>query len=277
MRKLLSANFARLRKDKIFWLAFAFMTAGSVIFCLMNYNTALKSPDQQIYVEDMMFGMLPMIGFVCAFFISMRLGTEFDEHTVRNKLIVGHNRTQVYFAEYFTCLIASMILLAAMLLCSAVPGWLLFREFQYGLAEIAFQILCCVLIASVFSAMNTAICMNVCSKAASLAVSLIFLFAILLAASFCVNALAEEPTTFSYVNVTVDGVQFGDVIDNPAYIGGFQRTAYELIADILPTGQTIQLNNLDCERAARWPLLSAIMLIISTIAGCLPFRKSDLR
>lgn len=278
MRKLLSASFSRLWKEKMFWIAFVFMSIGSACFSWMSYNTAMKNTGIEFYVEDMMFNMLPMIGFVFVFFISMRLGTEFDEHTIRNKLVVGYNRTQVYFAEYITCMTASLILLVVMLLCSTLSGWFFFRKFQSGWMEVAFLLLCCVLMASVFSAMSVGICMNVRNKATSLVASLVFLFAILLLASFCINVLAEEPMAYSSISITVEGgVQFGDLVENPAYIDGFQRTIYELIADILPTGQTIQLNNLDYERAVRWPLLSVIMLLVSTFAGYLPFRKRDIR
>ncbi len=277
MRKLLSANFSRLWKEKTFWLAAAFMTIGSACFSWMSYHTAMKNTGAEFYIEDMMFNMLPMMGFVFVFFISMRLGTEFDEHTIRNKLIVGYNRTQVYFAEYITCLIASLILFAGMILFSTVSGWFFFRKLQFGWQEVLFLLLCCILIAAVFSAMSVAICMNVHNKAVSLVASLIFMFAILLLASFCINALAEEPTTYSYVSITMDGVQFGDLIDNPAYIDGVQRTLYEFIADLLPTGQTIQLNNLDYERAARWPMLSIIMLVIATFAGYFSFSRHDIR
>ena len=83
---------------------------------------------------------------------------------------------------------------------------------------------------------------------------------------------------YSDVVITAEnGVQFGDLIENPAYIDGMQRTVYELIADILPTGQVIQMNNLEFERAARWPVFSLIMLIIATVAGYIPFRKRDIR
>ena len=228
--------------------------------------------------QDMIFSMLPMSGFVFALFISMRLGTEFEDHTIRNKFIVGYSRTQVYFAEYITCMVASVILLGIMLLFSTAFGLLLSLEFQSSWHELVLLIFCCVLIASVFSAMFTAISMNVGSKAASLVVSIVFLFAILLVASFCINALAEAPMTYSNVVLTAeDGVQFGDLIENPAYVDGTQRTIYELITDILPTGQTIQLNNLGFERAARWPVFSLIMLIIATVVGYLPFRKRDIR
>ena len=275
MRKLITASFSRLWKEKIFWFVFLIMSIGSVCYNWIGYNEITKV---DVYVEDMMFCMLPMAAFVFAFFISMLLGTEFEEHTIRNKFIVGYSRTQVYFAEYITCMVASMILLGIMLLDSTSFGLLLSLEFRSSWHELVLLIFCCVLIASVFSAMFTAISMNIGSKATSLVVSIVLLFAILLMASFCINALAEEPMTYSNVVITVEnGVQFGDLIENPAYIDGTQRTVYELIADILPTGQTIQLNNLEFERAARWPVFSLIMLIIATVAGYIPFRKRDIR
>ena len=275
MRKLITASFSRLWKEKIFWFAFLIMSFGTVCYNWIGYNEATKA---QICVEDMIFCMLPMSGFVFALFISMRLGTEYEEHTIRNKFIVGYSRTQVYFAEYITCMVASMILLGIMLLVSTSFGLLLSLEFQSSWHELVLLIFCCVLIASVFSAMFTAIIMNIGSKAASLVVSIVFLFAILLVASFCINALAQEPMTYSNIVITAEnGVEFGDLIENPAYVDGTQRLVYALIADVLPTGQSIQMNNLEFERAARWPVFSLIMLIIATVVGYLPFSKRDIR
>ena len=275
MRKLITASFSRLWKEKLFWLVFAFMSIGSVCCNWLNYNEVINP---QIYLEDVLFSMLPMSCFVFALFISMRLGTEFEEHTIRNKLVVGYHRTQVYFAEYITCMVASIILLGIMLLFSMSFGLLLSLEFQSDWYELVFLLFCCAMIVSVFSAISVGISMNVGSKAISLVVSIVFVFAILLLASFCINALEEEPTAYSNTTITVeDGVQFGDLIENPAYVDGTQRTVYELIADILPTGQTIQLHNLDFERAARWPVFSLMMLVIATVAGYIPFRKRDIR
>ena len=275
MRKLITASFSRLWKEKLFWLVFAFMSIGSVCFNRLNYNE-INNP--QIYLEDVLFCMLPVSSFVFALFISMRLGTEFEEHTIRNKLIVGYSRTQVYFSEYLTCMATSVILLAVMLLCSGLFGLFLSLEFLSDWTDIAFLVFGCVLMALVFSAMFVGISMNVGSKAASLVASIVFLFAILLLASFCINALEEPLMAYTNVIISVeDGVQFGDLVENPAYVDGTQRMIYELIADILPTGQAIQMNNLEFERSARWPAFSLIMLIIATVAGYIPFRKRDIR
>lgn len=277
MRKLLSTDFFRLWREKMFWLATAAVTAGSALFAWMTYNTS-KGYDDIVYTaEDLLFNLLPAFGFVCAFVLSFWLGAEFDDHTIRNRLIVGHTRTGVYFSKFLTALSACIIMLFAMLAVSGVMGYLFFGKHMLGWTELAFIALCCVLMAAVFSAIFVGIGMNVNGRAAAITVSVLLMFAMALLASFCINALMEEPTSYSYVTITMDGVEFGELQDNPAYVSGFKRTVYELIADLLPTGQAIQLHNNSYDRMLRWPLLSLIMLAVTTAAGYLPFRIRDIK
>lgn len=277
MRKLLAANFSRLWKDTIFWLAMLCMTAGSVFFSYMNYQTSLRYDSDPIYVEDVLFNLFPMIAFVCAGFISLYLGTEFDENTIRNKLIVGHTRTEVFFSNYLTCMVASLELLFGILIFSGVTGYIFIKEFMMDWTQLAFLILCCILCTMVFSAICVGFAMNIHKKAISVVVTTLFMFGILFAASYIEGALMEAEMIYDFAVITMDGVQFGDLIENPAYVGGTARTVMEFIYDMLPTGQAIQLNNMTFDRCLRWPWLSAIMLILTTAAGYLPFRKRDVK
>ena len=83
--------------------------------------------------------------------------------------------------------------------------------------------------------------------------------------------------TYSSVTVTMEEVELGEQVPNPSYIGGTARTIMEFVFDMLPSGQAIQINNMNFDRCLRWPLLSVIMLAIITAAGYLPFRRSDLQ
>lgn len=277
MRKLLAANFSRLRKDTVFRLAMLCMTAGSVFFSYMNYQTSLRYDSDPIYVEDVLFNLFPMIAFVCAGFISLYLGTEFDENTIRNKLIVGHTRTEVFFAGYLTCIVASLALLFSILIFSGVTGYIFIKEFMMDWTQLAFLILCCILCTMVFSAICVGFAMNIHKKAISVVATTLFMFGILFAASYMEGALLEAEMVYANVTITMDGVQFGDLIENPAYIGGTAREIMEFLYDMLPTGQAIQLNNMSFDRCLRWPWLSVIMLVLATISGYIPFRKRDIR
>lgn len=277
MRKLLSANFSRLRKDKIFWIAVLCMTVGSVFFSCLNYQTSMRYDSDPMYVEDVLFNLFPMIAFVCVGFIALHLGTEFDENTIRNKLIVGYTRTEIYFADYLACMAASLALLFAILLFSGVAGYIFFRAFLMDWSQLAFLILCCILCTMVFSAIGVGIAMNIHKKAISVVVALLFMLGLLYLASYMEGALLEAEMVYDGITITMDGVQYGDLIPNPAYVGGTTRTVMEFIYDMLPTGQAIQINNMSFDRCLRWPLLSVLMLVVATVAGYMPFRKKGIR
>ena len=277
MTKLWSACFSRLRKDRIFWLAMLGMTLGSVCLGCLNYQSSLRYTSDPIYVEDVLFNLFPMVPFVCAGFISLHLGTEFDENTIRNKLIVGHTKTQVFFASYLTCMAASLLLLFGILLFSSVTGYFLFRKFLMDRTQLMFLIVCCVLCTMVFSAICVAFSMNVHKKAACVVLTVLFMFGILFLASYLEGALLEAEMVYDGVTISMDGVQFGDLVPNPAYVGGTARTVMEWVFDMLPTGQAIQMNNMTFDRCLRWPWLSVIMLAAATLSGYLPFRNRDIR
>lgn len=277
MRKLLSANLSRLWKDKLYWGLMAFMAIGSVIFGWMTFRTATGS-EESYYVEDILFNLLPMIGFAVAFFVSLRVGTEFDNHTIRNKMIVGHSRLAVFFSEYGVCLLASLSFLVVMLLFSGISGYILFRKFALGWQMICQMFFCCVLLTGAFSAIFVGISMNVHSKATAVVANVVFLLAIYFMASFVGSALNESEMTYEYVRITAEGgLEFGDMVKNPAYVEGVQRSIYQFIYDAFPTGQAIQLNNLELEQISRWPALSVIMLTIFTASGYLGFCKRDIK
>lgn len=279
MRKLLCANLSRWRRDYFFWGMTVFVVIASLVFCTMTYNAYIEYTAAEVsyYVEDVLFHFMAYIGFACALCNVLRIGTEFDHHTIRNKLIVGHTRAEVYFSEYMTSLLASEILLLAMLLPAGIAGYLFFEAFLFSWTQLLGMILCAVLLTAVFSAITVSISMNVHNRTGALVATMLFLLALLFFASYCANRLDADPTTFSHIIYTADGVEYGDLIENPAYVDGVQRTIYEWLTDALPTGQAVQLASLKCTRIARWPLLSVVVLLISTFAGYLPFRKRDIR
>lgn len=277
MRNLLGADWKRLWKEKVFLLGLAFMLFGSAFFSYLNYQTALQRPDEVLYVEDVLFNLFPMIGVVSAIVIAFFLGEEYDHGTIRNKLIVGHKRMQIYLSDLMVCTGGTLILLFAMLSVSGVIGYLFFRSFLLPPSQLVYLLWCAVLVSMVFAAIYTAIAMRAPSRAIGIVICWAVFYGMMMLSSFVASCLAEQEMMYSYVSVTQAGVEFGDLIENPAYIAGFQRTVYEFINDLLPTGQTAMLNNMEFERIERWPWLSVLMWITGVLLGWMGFRKRDIK
>ena len=277
MSRLLSANFSRLWKDTVFWITIIGLVVMSVATAWINYQTGLRYDAESVYVEDVMFNVFPIIAFVSAVFISLFLGTEYDDNTIRNKLIVGHTRKDIFFASCLTCIAASVLQMIVMLLVSGIAGWFLYGRFLLPWEQLTFIFVCCTLISAVYAVISVSIGMKISNKAISVVVTLLLMFALLMNASSIQSRLAEPEIIYDSVTITMDGVQYGDLIKNPAYVNGTRRAVYEFLYDFLPSGQTLQLNDMELEACTGWPLFSAGLLIVITAMGYVLFRKKDIK
>ena len=122
MNRLLIANFMRVKKNKLFWALCGVMSLVS-LFMIVN---AIVNNDSQIDNAMCMF-VIP-VEIAAAVFISIFFGTEYGDGTIRNKLVVGHDRRQIYFANSITAAASGLVLSAAYML--PIEFWA-FRQLHY--------------------------------------------------------------------------------------------------------------------------------------------------
>ena len=126
MRNLLSANFRRLIRGKIFWIAIIFMVGAEIFACAVQYRDVLEY-DAVLTMDQMTFQTGIYLGIVTAVFVSLFVGTEYSDGTIRNKLLVGHKRTQIYLANFVTCAVAIVIIYALSVVTGVILGLLWFE------------------------------------------------------------------------------------------------------------------------------------------------------
>lgn len=133
MSKLLRANMVRLWKNKIFWVGFTFLTAmGAVQRISIGMDIERHFLDEAFWISAL------FIGFVLSAFISLFIGTEYEDGTVRNKVISGHTRSEIYFANVAVCIIAGWFMCLGCQITSLLIGIPLsgfFRTFPITLLE----------------------------------------------------------------------------------------------------------------------------------------------
>lgn len=277
MRKLLSANFARLWKNKVLWLGTGILFVWSVIHMANGCRQAAQDMSDYHYGLDHYFFLyVLLIGVFCAVFTSLFIGVEYSDGTIRNKLIVGHTRIQVYFANLLTCFTATLLMMSAWLLgaLTAIP---VLGTWKMGASGLFLYLLLSILLAAANTAIFTLISMLCGNKATAAVVCILLAFILLLCGSTVYNRLQAPEMTNNLIITAEEGVSFTEPEPNPAYVSGTARTVYEWILDLLPSGQGIQLSDLAVARPLRMLLLSVFLTAAVTAAGVFLFLKKDLK
>jgi len=279
MSRLLCADFAKLKKNRFFWLCIIGMVGFGLFMKIMEYITMQQYADEAPPLDSMLSVYSMVIGFLTAAFVSLFVGTEYSDGTIRNKIIIGHSRAAIYFSNLITCSAAGFFMCLAYLLPALAAGIPLCGIKTADFRYLAGMILCSFIMTLAFTSLCTLVGM-LCQNKAMTAVITILSVCLLFAASVYISAKLNEPETYPEISSFADD---GTVIDardvpNPGYVRGTQRQIYEFLDEFLPTGQSVILTRGD--KDASFLLMSAYSAGITAVAagiGIFIFRKRDIK
>ncbi|MDD4541693.1 MAG: ABC transporter permease subunit [Eubacteriales bacterium] len=272
MNRLLIANFARLKKDKVFWICMAFMFAAGIFGVIQKLiNDPTATPDQLFFIFPV------IIGVVTAAFCSLYIGTEYSDGTIRNKLIVGHTRSAIYLSNFITCSTAGIVMCLSYITAVAAFGIPLLGRPEMNIVAVIVLILIAFMTVMASTALFTLLCMLNQNKAVAAVVCILMIVALLLLATF-INARLNAPQFYdSYVFTDSLGSASTEQIENPQFLTGTKREVYQFFLDFLPTGQAIEISTQSTPHLWQMPLYSLFIILASTMCGVLCFRKKDLK
>ena len=276
MRKLLSANLARLWKASIFRLCILFM-AGIAVFILLNqYFTAMEYGYSK-QLDNFILGYSLLIGIVAAVFSSLFLGTEYSDGVIRNKLIVGHGRISIYLSMLLTNIIAAMVMCLTFLIVICAIGIPLIGTLSISPLAFTAMLLGSLVMVCAVCAILTTISMLVPNKAVA-AIICILGMVFLMIEAMDIQQKLDAPEFYPAAAVLVDGeFSMSEEYPNPSYLSGETRKLYELVYDILPTGQAFQYASMEARNLWQMPLYSLGIVIVSTFVGTFFFRRKDIK
>lgn len=274
MAKLLRANIARLWLTKSFWVCMGFALADGLV---ESYWTFLEDKTALERLGGLLLSRGENIMLFAAIFTALYLGTEYSDGTLRNKLMVGRTRTEIYFSDLLSVILGSLIICAAERIGTLCIG--LFTGGRLGMPadKLLFDTLIFVLALAAFCAVNTVIGTLIASRSSIVVVTFVMLFASALAASLIWSRLREPEYVPSWM-FTANGVEQTESAErNPRYLDGAEREVYTFINNVLPTGQAIQLETEDIQNEAALPLYSFCVIALSSAVGAAVFSGKDIK
>ena len=286
MNKLIKAEFYRLKKDKLF-LLLIIITCGIASFTLYKYfdtHSKILTLDR-ITVEYLYM----YFGIFIAFFVSIYVGREYTEGFIRNKVIVGHKRSNVYLSNLIICILVGVILNIIYISIVFLIGNKLLGELQnLGLFQI---IIISSLTIAVYCTIYNFITM-LCKDTSISLVSCIIIFIIMFVTTmFVYTKLMESP----YIKTTQYNekgeIEFSSKEINPDYPSKTTLKIYQVINSILPTGQASILQNAcsemiepdeyEIEQRKQYlnemPIYAISEIVLLNILGILIFKRQELK
>ncbi len=276
MHRLLRANFSRFTKNRVFWLCISAVFLVSV-FNILNFyrQTQVVDAMANAVLDDHFFELIPMLGILSAIIISLFFGTEYSDGTMRNKLIIGSTRTNIYLSSAVTSAAVSAALTLACFLGGLV-GIPLLGAWAMPLSNVLLYILAGILSSIALSAIFTFISVNCSRKAESAVIAILTALVLMILGSIIYNKL-QEPEMISELMMTVNGIEQAEPHLNPNYIGGPLRSVMTAILHILPSGQQILMANLELMNPTQCICYSIGLTIFVTICGAVLFHKKNIK
>lgn len=276
MNKLISANFMRLKKNTLFWAGIIFMCLFAALLVLGQYHSYVKY-DSQVTLDNIFFAYALLIGMLSAVFCSLFFGTEYSDGTIRNKIIIGHTRMEIYFSNLMTNIVVSFLFCLVFLITAAAVGTPLIGFLTLDARIILLFLLGTFVLTAAYASIFTLISM-VCGNKAAVAVISILLVVVLLLVATSLNGRLEAPEFYNGIMLAdSQGNMTSQSIPNPTYLKGTARAVVQFIYDFLPTGQSIQYSSMAVLHAWQLPLYSFFITVVSAFTGAAVFHKKDIK
>lgn len=276
MSKILFANLLRIKNKLYFWLGLAFMVVMGIVQVISLYVSSGRG-NSSVSIDDSMFSSLTYVIIILSIIISLFIGTEYSEGTIRNKIIIGHKRTDIYFANLITNMLISLVLYVSFFVVYLAIGLPLLGGFKTDLKEVLVMLLLVIILTFVFIAIYTMLAMIITNRAIA-AVVCILTAGVVMFMGIYVDSRLNEPEMIDYYVYNVDGEESGNRQEkNPLYIDGTKREVYEFLNDFLPGSQAIRCNKMDVDNPWILMIYSVIFNILFTTIGIVIFRKMNIR
>lgn len=246
MNNVLSANLRRLWKGKGFLITVLLMLCLESLFCLELLNQNSTRIDLALYISIQGIGIFISVAF------SLFYGTEYSDNTLRNKLIVGHKRRDIYLAGWLSTAAAVSVLYMLWIGTGAVFAIIMHLPIKLSSHMLFTGIigwLACISYISIYNLIG----MLSSNKAKTSIMTILCAFALLFGGLACYS------------------------LARPGLLSETNRLIFQLLFDFNPYGQIFQFMTLDKAGLWRLGMYSVFLTVCLNATGIYLFERKDIK
>lgn len=259
MGRSINAAMHRMMKDKIFWFSVVFQIGFALVVIIPTYGIGFSIGEGMLFADSLISLFLSTI------FVPFFLHCDYRDGIMRNKIMTGHTRAEIYSSNYISALTGSSIFLLTPIIIALILSPFFGGSLGAPPAEFAFRIMlslaanaamCSIYVLTAFLCRNT-----------GAAVSLIISFGMFIASIFCtLNSESPEETAQIFESAGMSFTLDPDGMLNRA------------LCSFLPTSHIVKASfNPPLREIALLPLYSLAVIAVAIGIGVLLFRKKELK
>ena len=283
MNRLLSANFARLWKSRIFWVMEVFVAAYSIMMYIDAYRTVEYGGKMIDNWNLYFFNDLMFMGIVMAVFTAFYVGVEYADGTIRNKIVVGHSRSNIYLANLIVCYVAGIIAFVTYSVLSLFMGLVLIGKeavlklrFPVQVAGVGLSIILAYTALYVMIAMVDAVKARMALINMAIAI-MILSVGILVELKLQPEYYVVDKETGKTRYITDAEEETEDIVRNSNYLApGRKRDFYECLNLWTPSAQVMSLVG-DGGHSGKQPLCMMALTVIFSGSGMWIFGRKEIK
>ncbi|MCD7744799.1 MAG: ABC transporter permease [Lachnospiraceae bacterium] len=260
MRNLIHAEFYRYKRNGLIWLLLGAAFLSGVIFGL---SVIINGTFDDMFI-------IPL-SVILAVFLSLEVGQEYNDGTIRNKIVAGHGRGEIYISKFVMAVVTSLIMTTVYLVPSVIlSAFVLWNNLQMT------SFLCILfgfyILNFVWAVVFTFVSLLISKREVSAIVNFTLVIVVMLAA-YQIEAMLGQPETYQnyeYISIEMTPEEVSQVKDgsftgsysiqtddddtityykevvsdtdveaskNPRYVEQPWRSVLSIIDTVLPNGQ----------------------------------------
>ena len=204
MTKLLHAGFYRLKKNKVLGGCLLAIITYELFVLLSQYHSMIKE-GYEYTLDPLYFNFLALIGILTSILVSLFIGTDYHDGTIRNKLICGASRTSVYLSNFITMASCGIFLVLMGYAVALGLGLPLFGSFEMPVSAVLALSLISILFTLAYVSIFHMVSMTSSSKTTSAVCCILLAFALFFIAIVLFNSLAQpeyiEPVSYTHLTL----------------------------------------------------------------------------
>lgn len=288
MSKLLNAGLARLFHNRLFQTGMIFSVGFGILMDIIRYLDIQKYPEEYAVLgaeyhsaEGFVFSGALYMMFLIAIIVAKLIGTEYSDGTIRNKIIAGHKRSNIFLANYGIGAVAALCMLLTFIVVTLAVGKVLLPVSCLTTKEIIVFTLSEGVSLLGLTAIFVMITMLVRSKSTAIAANLV-LAGVFFVVGITISSSLSAQQYQEYQEIEADAetgelVAVTKTIKNTHYLEGTKRVVYEQLNNFLPVNQVLQVMMYEKDNLDIMAVYSAWLVVLCNGIGIWRFRKIDLK